>query len=418
MKDKTLWYPYAQMKSMAAPYEVESARGVYLHLSDGRRLIDAVSSWWCVIHGYNHPELTKAAKDQYDKMAHVMLGGLTHRPARDLAEKLVEITPEGLNHTFFSDSGSVGVEVSLKMAIQYWSNLGRPEKRKIAALKKAYHGDTTGAMSVCDPVEGMHSLFSPLLPRQYFLEAPRGGFEAEQSAVQKDLDALGQLLEARHNEIAAFIVEPLMQAAGGFNFYSPQYLKGARELCERYGALLIFDEVATGFGRTGAMFAANKAQVTPDIMILGKALTCGYTGHAATLATDKVFDAFLSDDPDKAFMHGPTFMGNPVACAVALKGVEIFEREGYMGKISRIESLLKENLLSVKSPAIADVRVLGATGVIEAKDASALEGAQKFAVERGVWLRPFGNYLYTMPPYIISDDELLKVVQTMREWFE
>ncbi|MFC1770918.1 adenosylmethionine--8-amino-7-oxononanoate transaminase [Candidatus Margulisiibacteriota bacterium] len=419
MKNKnSLWYPYIQMKTMSLPLKVSSAKGVHLHLEDGTKLIDAISSWWCVIHGYNHTEINKAAKQQLAKMAHVMLGGLTHEPAEQLSNKLVKITPPGLNHVFFSDSGSVGVDVALKMSMQYWQNLNKPKKNKFLALRQAYHGDTIGAMSVGDPVEGMHKLFSGLLPKNYFLPAPKGGFNALAKTVNADLVKLETFLANHHPKLAGFILEPILQAAGGFNIYSPLYLKGARKLCDKYNVLLIFDEVATGFGRTGKLFAAEHAQVTPDIMILGKGLTAGYLGMAATLTTSKIFTSFLDDSPVKAFMHGPTFMGNPLACAIALKSIEIFEKQNYLEKISCIETQLKSGLSQISHPQIKDIRVIGATGVIEVKDKAILSSAQEFARQNGVWLRPFDNYLYTMPPYIISNNKLTKIIDTIQTFFK
>ncbi|MFC1753858.1 adenosylmethionine--8-amino-7-oxononanoate transaminase [Thermoproteota archaeon] len=417
LKDMPLWYPYAQMKHMPPPFEVNSANGVYLDMADGRRLIDGISSWWCVIHGYNHPELTRAAKDQLDKMAHVMLGGLTHKPAQNLAEKLVEITPEGLNHVFFADSGSVGIEIAIKMAVQYWKNHGKTQKQRILSLKKAYHGDTTGAMSICDPEEGMHSLFSGALLHQHFVDAPKSGYPGTKALIDEDLDSLEACLQKNHNEIAAFIVEPVMQAAGGFNFYSPEYLTKARKVCDNYNVLLVFDEVATGFGRTGTLFAAEQTKITPDIMVIGKGLTCGYTGHAAVLASTDVFKSFYSDDPKKAFMHGPTFMGNPLFCAIALKGIELWIRDNYLSKIKTIEKTLKSELLSFSSRGIRDIRVLGATGVIEVDKPSVLTGITQYAADNGVWIRPFNTYLYTMPPYIINEDELMTITSVMKNWF-
>ncbi len=333
MHDSSLWLPYTQMRTRGDWPRVVSAEGVYLHLADGRRVIDAVASWWCAIHGYAHPELNQAVRDQLDRIAHVMLGGLVHQGAIDLADKLVEITPPGLNHVFFGDSGSVGVEIALKMAVQHWANRGRPGKGKIVALSGAYHGDTTGCMSVCDPEEGMHQRFAGIVPRQFFVAGPRR-CRHDREPAPTDLDAdvgpLDQLLAAHADEIAAVIVEPLLQAAGGFRMHHPAYLRALRESCDRHGVLLIFDEVATGFGRTGRMFAAEHARVTPDIMVLGKALTAGYLGHSATLATSAVYEAFLGDDAHTALMHGPTFMGNPLACAVALRSIDIFQRESYL----------------------------------------------------------------------------------------
>jgi adenosylmethionine---8-amino-7-oxononanoate aminotransferase len=413
-----IWYPYSQMKTTATPYTVVSANGVEIELDSGEKLIDAISSWWCVIHGYNHPEINQAAKEQLDKVSHIMLGGLVNEPAKKLAEKLVEITPARLTHVFYADSGSVGVEVALKMAVQYWQNLGYKQKTKILALEKAYHGDTTGAMSVCDPEEGMHSLFSGILPQQFFIPAPSMGYKADENQLKKDLNILEQFLEKNHTKLAAFIVEPIMQAAGGFNFYAPEYLTKARAFCDRFDVLLIFDEVATGFGRTGTLFAADQTNVSPDIMVLGKGLTAGYIGHAATIANDKIFSAFYSKDESKAFMHGPTFMGNPLACAIALKSIEIFERENYLEKIKKIETLLNEEFCLIKSDLIKDIRVLGATGVIEVKNKETLKNAQTFAAENGVWLRPFENYLYTMPPYIINDQDLMKITNVINNFFK
>jgi adenosylmethionine-8-amino-7-oxononanoate aminotransferase len=416
----SLWYPYAQMKTMSPPLEVASASGAVLTLADGRQLIDSISSWWCVIHGYNHPVINAAITEQLSKMSHVMLGGLTHEPARNLADKLVAITPQGLNHVFFGDSGSVGVEIALKMAIQYHKNLAIPgteNKTQILALEKAYHGDTIGAMSVCDPVEGMHSLFAGLLPQQRFLPAPIGGFAASEQDTKHNLALLSQMLEQHADSIAAFIVEPLMQAAGGFNFYSPDYLRQARKLCDAHNVLMIFDEVATGFGRTGSLFAADQIGITPDIMVLGKGLTAGYSGHSATLATDRVYQAFLSDDPAKSFMHGPTFMGNPMACKIAFTSIELFESENRLARIRQIESILKERILPIAGKAVKDTRVLGATGVVEVHDKASLTGIQQFAADRGVWLRPFDCYAYTMPPYVISDDQLHKICDVLQAWF-
>lgn len=411
-----LWYPYAQMKDLEVNHQVQTAEGVHLHLTDGKRLIDGISSWWCVTHGYHHPELDQAIKDQLDKYAHVMLGGLSNEPALNLSQKLVEITPEGLNHVFFGDSGSVGVEVALKMATQYWHNLGRANKKKIIALNKAYHGDTSGCMSVCDPAEGMHNLFSGITPQQYFLDAPESGYEPDLALLKQELDTIEAFMRSEHQHCAALIVEPLMQAAGGFNLYSPEYLKQVKALCEKYEILLIADEVATGFGRTGTLFACEQADICPDIMVLGKGLTAGYLGHSATLATTEIFNAFLSDDPSKAFMHGPTFMGNALACSVGLKSIEIFQRDRYLERIKHIETHLKNSLLPVQSKKIKAARVLGATGVFEVHDKSVLADAQAFAIERGVWLRPFESYLYTMPPYIIDDESLTKITDVMLEW--
>jgi adenosylmethionine-8-amino-7-oxononanoate aminotransferase len=405
------------MQHLEVNLEVTEAKGVYLTMSDGKKLVDAISSWWCVSHGYNHPELNQAMFDQVNQFSHVMLGGLKNQTTEEFANKLVEITPEGLNHVFFSDSGSVGVEVAIKMALQYFFNQGMQNKTRIVALQRAYHGDTTACMSVCDPAEGMHTMFHGITPEQLFLPAPSGGFNASEETIAADIQKARELLEEHSEAIAAVIVEPLMQGAGGFNMYSPEYLNQLKELCEQHNVLLIFDEVATGFGRTGKLFAADHTQIVPDIMVLAKGLTAGYIGHAATLATTQIFEAFLSDSPTKAFMHGPTFMGNPTACAIGLKAIEVFERDNYLEKIARIEQVLKDELLDFTHEDIVETRVLGATGAIEVKEASHHKGIQEFAAERGVWLRPFERYIYTMPPYIITEDELRKITQVMKDWF-
>ncbi len=413
----TVWHPYSQMKTAGQPDLVVSGENVFINFADGKRLIDGISSWWCMIHGYCHPELNDAIRKQLDKMSHVMLAGLTHKPVLDLAAKLVNITPAGLNHVFFGDSGSVGVEIALKMALQFWRNRGKPEKNRFVALKSAYHGDTTGCMAVCDPDEGMHYLFNDSVTKQYFIENPPDGFDRPASDIDAYISRVKAFFEKHQNELAALIVEPVLQAAGGFKIYSPIVLNKLRDICDNYGALFVFDEIATGFGRTGELFAANHAGVCPDIMVLGKGMTAGYMGHSATLTTSKVFEAFYDEDPEKAFMHGPTFMGNPLACAVALKSIEIFERDNYLEKIKAIEKRLKERLLRIESPKIKDIRVIGAVGIIEVNDAGDLTGFQDFAKGNGVWLRPFSRYLYTMPPYIIGDKELNRVLDVMEKWF-
>ena len=417
MENMKLWYPYAQMKTKQKNFHVESAKGTRIKIKGGKELIDGVASWWCACHGYSNHELNMAAMEQMEKFSHVMLGGLTHDPVQDLAELLVKITPEGLNHVFFSDSGSVGVEVALKMSIQYFTNKGHEKKTKFVGLKNAYHGDTFKAMEVGDDPD-FHGAFAKVFKDAYHIDPPRMGYSVEELEVEEDISKLEELLSEKHEEIAAFIVEPLIQAAGGFNFYSPRYLERAREVCDKYNVLLIFDEVATGFGRTGRLFAMNHTNVVPDIVILGKALTGGYLGHAATIATSKVFEAFYSDNPTDAFMHGLTYMGNPITCAVALKSFEIFRRENYLGKIEKIEKYLKKAFKEIESDLIHSKRVFGVTGVVEVKEAKVLKGFQEFAYERGVWLRPFGNYVYTMPPYIIEEEELEKVVGVIKEWFE
>ena len=407
-KKHNIWFPYADMKTIEPPLSINRAQGVTLETEGGQSLIDGLASWWCVIHGYNHPELNRAAKDQLDQFSHIMLGGLIHGPVEALAQKLIDLTPASLNHVFFSDSGSVGVEVALKMAIQYWRNKRWPRKTKFIGLRKGYHGDTTGAMSISDPDEGMHALFSAMLPPHYFIDPPVG------KNFDSCLAQLEYLLAAHRSEIAGIILEPLLQAAGGFNMYAPSCIIKIKELCIRNGVLLIVDEVATGFGRTGSLFAIEQAQVEPDIMILGKGLTGGYVGMAATLASSEIFYSFFNNPP---LMHGPTFMGNALACAIALKSIEIFEKESYLLYVKRIESQLKQSLLGFTHPRIAATRVLGATGVIEVKSDADLEGFQAFAIKRGVWLRPFDKYLYTMPAYIIKENELDLILSTMKAWF-
>lgn len=411
----TIWYPYTQMKNTAPFPVVKRAKGAELYLENGHTLIDGISSWWSVIHGYNHPELNNTLHEQADNISHVMMGGLSNRPAIELAVKLVSITPEGLNHVFFSDSGSVAVEVALKMAFQYWTNNGNREKNKILSLHNSYHGDTFKAMEVSDDSD-FNAAYSGVLSRGYFLNTPRGGFLADKKTIAPDIDLLEETLRQHHRRTAAFILEPIVQYAGGFKIYSPLYLKAARELCTKYNVLLLFDEIATGFGRTGKLFALEHASVVPDILILGKALTAGYIGHAATIADSKVFESFLDDRHKKAFMHGPTFMGNPLACSVALRSIELFERQNYLMKIKNIELIIQDEFSSIQSTSVKEKKVLGAMGAIEFHDKKYLEGFQTFAYNSGVWLRPIGNVIYLMPPYIIMEKELLKILNVFRKW--
>ena len=417
---QSLWFPYAQMAGPGVQNEVVRAQGVRLQLRDGRTLIDAIASWWCVIHGYAHSELDAAVRAQLDDFAHVMLGGLSHAPAQRLADRLVELAPSGLAHVFFADSGSVGMEVAMKMAVQYWKNLGVPGKTRFISLRHAYHGDTTGVMSLGDPDDGMHRLFAGYLPRQVFVRPPEGMGQGRgdiRYSVEQAVDELAAALREHAHEVAAFVCEPLLQGAGGFNFYPPAYLTGARRLCEEHGVLLVCDEVATGFGRTGTLFACEQARMTPDILVMAKGLTAGYLGMSATLATSRVFEVFLGEGPERAFMHGPTFMGNALACAVALASIAIFQRDNYLDKIRRIEEVLRDELLDLRAPAILESRVFGACGVIEVHDRKVLRGLQDFAAERGVWLRPFDNVVYTMPAYTIDEFDLRQVCRSMREWF-
>ncbi len=392
-----IWYPYAQMKTMPAPYKILDADGVYLYTAD-QKLVDSVSSWWCMIHGYKHPELTAAIQQQAGKFCHVMLGGLTHEPVEQLSQKLQEFLPGDLDYCFFSDSGSVAVEVSLKMALQYNVNKGR-KRPLVLALERAYHGDTFKAMEVGDD-EDYHFAFDK---KEGVVHIPT------------TIPALEEAFEKYHDRLNCFIVEPLLQGAGGMQMYDISFLQRARELCSQYDVLLIFDEVATGFGRTGHRFVADV--VLPDILVLGKALTGGYIGHAATVANHKVYDAFYSDDDRKALMHGPTFMGNALACAAALKGIEIFEREDYMSKIARIEAISKREMLGFADPRIKEVRVMGGCTCVEVYNEADLEGFQQFAYERGVFSRPFLKYMYSMVPYVIQEDELVRIFDVMKEWF-
>lgn len=396
-----IWYPYEQMKTMKEPYVIKDAEGVYLY-TENKRMIDSVSSWWSVIHGYKHPVLDAAVKEQVDKFSHVMLGGLTHEPVLKLAERLSDWLPGDLDYCFFSDSGSVGVEVALKMALQYYVNRGDMEKKKVLALEHSYHGDTFKTMEVGDD-EDYHFVLKAYGPKVNVYNIPVA------------IPALEEAFEKYHRELSCFIVEPLLQGAGGMRMYDVSFLKRARELCDEYDVLLIFDEVATGFGRTGNRFVSDI--VLPDIIILGKALTGGYIGHAATVARKKVYEGFYSDDSEKALMHGPTFMGNALACSVALKSIELFENENYMEKIDNIEKITREKMDGFEDERIEDIRIKGGCVCIEVKDAEYLKGFQEFAYEREVFSRPFLKYMYAMVPYIIKEDELLQVLDTMQAWF-
>lgn len=407
-----VWHPYGPMPGLAEPLLVSSAAGVRLRLHDGRELIDAMSSWWAAIHGYRHPVLDAAARRQLDSMSHVMFGGLTHEPAIELACRLVEITAEPLRHVFFTDSGSVAVEVAAKMALQYWASAGRPDKRRLITWRGGYHGDTLHPMSVCDPVGGMHSLWQSTLPAQVFLDPPPAGFDAEPD--EGYLRQWDQALAEHADSLAAIIVEPVVQGAGGMRFSSPGYLTALRELADRHSVLLIFDEVATGFGRTGALFAADHAGVAPDICCLGKAMTGGYLSMAATLCTSAVAEQ-ISAGPVPVLAHGPTFMANPLAAAVSLASIDLLLSQDWQASVSRIEAGLRRALAPISAlPGVREVRVLGAIGVVQLTGAVDIAAATAAAVERGVWLRPFRDLIYTMPAYLMGDDDLAVIGTAMQ----
>jgi adenosylmethionine-8-amino-7-oxononanoate aminotransferase len=410
---KYIWHPYSSTHSDTPVFAVRSARGVRLTLEDGRELIDGMSSWWCAIHGYNVAELNAALTGQLDDMAHVMFGGLTHEPAVELCRKLVEITPAGLDTVFLADSGSVSVEVAMKMAVQYWYARQQPGKQKFISLRKGYHGDTLGAMSVCDPVTGMHTLFNTMLLKNHFVSSPCCRFD--EPCTEQDMAELRAALEAHADEVAALILEPVVQGAGGMWFYSPDYLLRARQLCDEYGVLLIADEIATGFGRSGKLFACEHAGIAPDIMSVGKSLTGGYMTLAATLCTREISDA-ISLNPPHAFMHGPTFMANPLACRVALASIELLLSKDWAATIRHIEQQLMQGLAVCRElDDVADVRVLGAIGVIELNQAVNMPRIQQAFVDAGCWVRPFGKLVYLMPPYVIDDHSLQHLMNSIHD---
>ena len=406
-----LWHPYASLPPTYSNIVIDRAEGIYIITEDGTRLIDGMSSWWASVHGYNHPKLNEALSQQLSKMAHVMFGGLTHQPAIDLGKKLLDIVPSGLDAIFYADSGSIAVEVALKMALQYQVAAKRPNKKQFASTHSGYYGDTWHAMSVCDPVNGMHSLYGKQLPMQHFVSAPPLGFDRALTA--DDRESLAQFFVEYGEQLAGFIIEPIIQGAGGMRFYSPEYLRLLRALCDKYNVLLIADEIATGFGRSGKLFACEHASITPDIMTIGKALTGGYITFAATLCTRHIADTIHNSDCP-ALMHGPTFMGNPLACAVACASIDLILSYDIETRTANMQRTMEQALTPAAQLAgVAEVRCLGAVAVIELEDAVDMPIFQSLLIDHGIWVRPFGKLVYIMPPYVVTNDELTTLCQAL-----
>lgn len=406
-----LWHPYASLPPTYPNIVIDHAEGIYIVTQDGTRLIDGMSSWWASVHGYNHAVLNEAIIKQLGKMAHVMFGGLTHQPAIDLGKKLLSIVPAGLEAIFYADSGSIAVEVALKMALQYQVAANHPSKQQFASTHSGYYGDTWHAMSVCDPVAGMHSLYGKQLPMQYFVPAPPLGFE--RPLTQSAREALTIFFAENSEKLAGFIIEPIIQGAGGMRFYSPEYLQLLRQLCDEHDVVLIADEIATGFGRSGKLFACEHADISPDIMTIGKALTGGYMTFAATLCTRKIADT-ISQSDYPALMHGPTFMGNPLACAVACASIDLIMSYDIETRTANMQAIMEQQLISAATlEGVAEVRCLGAVAVIELNDAVDMPSFQSLLIDNGIWVRPFGKLVYIMPPYIITDEELVTLCQAL-----